>query len=286
MMIAFMFPGQGSQQRGMGADLFDSIWQYRALEKNVDALLGYSARKLCLEDRDNLLKQTQYTQPCLYIVNALYYYNAINSGERCQAVAGHSLGEYNALLAADAFDFLTGLRLVKRRGELMAQSGNGGMAAVIGLPPADVARVLSDHGLTSIDIANYNSPTQTIISGPAADIEHRAASLFESAGASLYLPLQVSGAFHSRYMAVAARSFAAFIDGLSFHTLRLPVIANVTAQPYPREQPASTYKSLLVQQMTQPVRWLQTVQYLRGMGATAFKEIGPGNVLTKIVQQS
>lgn len=285
-MIAFMFPGQGSQQRGMGAALFDSIWQYRALERDVDALLGYSARKLCLEDRDDLLKQTQYTQPCLYIVNALHYYHAINSGERCQAVAGHSLGEYNALLAADVFDFLTGLRLVKRRGELMAQSGNGGMAAVIGLPSADVSRILSDHGLTSIDIANYNGPTQTIISGPAADLEQRAASLFESAGARLYIPLQVSGAFHSRYMAAAARAFADFIDGFSFHAPRLPVIANVSAAPYPREQPASACKALLVQQMTQPVRWLQSVQYLRGMGVTAFKEIGPGNVLTRIVQQS
>src|SRR5688500_17182210 len=116
-MIAFVFPGQGSQKRGMGQGLFDEVREFLSVEKDVDNILGYSVRKLCLEDPNNSLKDTQYTQPCLYVVNALHYYKAIGQGLRPAYVAGHSLGEYNALLAAGVFDFLTGLKLVKKRGE-------------------------------------------------------------------------------------------------------------------------------------------------------------------------
>src|SRR5690348_13345242 len=132
-MVACLFPGQGSQKRGMGQGLFDEMEQYAAVEKDVDALLGYSLRKLCLEDTDGRLKETQFTQPSLYVVNALHYYKSVNDGLIATCVAGHSLGEYNALLAAGVFDFLSGLRLVKKRGELMAKARNGGMSAVIGL---------------------------------------------------------------------------------------------------------------------------------------------------------
>src|ERR1700733_8040785 len=132
-MIAFIFPGQGSQKRGMGQGLFDDVREYAVAEKEVDMILGYSLRKLCLEDADNRLKETQFTQPSLYVVNALYYYKALRQGPRPSYLAGHSLGEYNALHAAGVFDLLTGLRLVKKRGELMSQAKNGGMGAVIGL---------------------------------------------------------------------------------------------------------------------------------------------------------
>src|SRR5258707_2702450 len=132
-MIAFVFPGQGSQKRGMGQGLFDEVREYGAVEKDVDAILGYSLRKLCLEDADNRLKETQFTQPSLYVVNALHYYKAVSQGTHPAYLAGHSLGEYNALHAAGVFDFLTGLRLVKRRGELMSQARNGGKGAVIGV---------------------------------------------------------------------------------------------------------------------------------------------------------
>src|SRR6266508_3278188 len=125
-MIAFVFPGQGSQKRGMGAGLFNEAPQYAEVEMEVDAILGYSLRKLCLEDPDNRLKETEFTQPCLYVVNALHYYKAVNQGARPDYLAGHSLGEYNALLAAGVFDFLTGLRLAQRRGEMMSRAKNGG----------------------------------------------------------------------------------------------------------------------------------------------------------------
>src|SRR3954452_21537571 len=132
-MNVFVFPGQGSQKRGMGQDLFNEVPEFLSAEQEIDALLGYSVRKLCLEDGDKQLSQTQYTQPCLYVVNALHYYKAVADGARPEYLAGHSLGEYNALMAAGAFDFMTGLRLVQRRGELMAGAKNGAMAAVIGL---------------------------------------------------------------------------------------------------------------------------------------------------------
>ncbi|HEX6095633.1 MAG TPA: ACP S-malonyltransferase [Thermoanaerobaculia bacterium] len=283
-MIAFLFPGQGSQKRGMGQGLFDEVREYAAVEREVDALLGYSMRRLCLDDPDNRLKETQFTQPSLYVVNALHYYKAVRDGARPSYVAGHSLGEYNALLAAGVFDFMTGLRLVQKRGELMAQAKNGGMAAVIGLAAGEVGRVLRESGLHTIDVANFNSPTQTVVSGPVDDIR-RAQTFFERAGTQMYIPLQVSAAFHSRYMAEAGRAFAEFVAPMSFTPPRIPVVANVTARPYPGDDVPESVKSLLVSQITQSVQWTQTIRYLASQGVTQFAEIGPGNVLTRMVQQ-
>lgn len=283
-MSVFFFPGQGSQKRGMGQELFDEVNEFVAVEHQIDQCLGYSVRKLCLEDTDNRLKETQYTQPCLYVVNALHYYKAVLQGERPSFLAGHSVGEYNALLAAGAFDFLTGLRLVQKRGELMAQAKNGGMAAVIGLNASHIPQVFRENGLSSLDIANYNSPLQTVISGPLDEIK-RAGPIFEKAGARLYFPLPVSAAFHSRYMVEASEAFARFLASFSFMDLKIPVISNVTGHPYPEGHPSATIRSLLVRQMTRPVRWMQTVRYLLEKGATSFKELGPGTVLTKLAQK-
>lgn len=283
-MNAYVFPGQGSQKRGMGQGLFDEVREYAAVEREVDALLGYSMRRLCLEDPDNLLKETQYTQPSLYVVNALHYYKAVATGATPEFVAGHSLGEYNALLAAGVFDFMTGLRLVRKRGELMAQARNGGMAAVIGMAAESVAKVIADNGLSSIDVANFNTPTQTVISGPLEDVK-RAGAFFEQAGAQMYIPLQVSAAFHSRYMVDAANAFADFLAPMSFATPRIPVIANVDARPYPVENASDAVKSHLIHQITSSVQWAQTVQYLLDRGVTQFSEMGPGNVLTRMIQQ-
>ena len=283
-MLAFVFPGQGSQKRGMGQGLFDEVPEYAAVEKDVDAIVGYSMRQLCLEDPDNRLKETQFTQPSLYVVNALHFYKAVAQGSRPAYLAGHSLGEYNALLAAGVFDFLTGLKLVRKRGELMSQAKNGGMGAVIGLDAGTISKVIADNGLTSLDVANFNTPSQTVVSGPVDDVK-RAAPAFEKAGAQLFVPLQVSAAFHSRYMADAAKAFGDFLAPMSFAAPRIPVIANATAQPYPTENASESVKSLLAKQITSSVRWTQSVKFLREQGVTQFTEMGPGNVLTRMVQQ-
>jgi malonyl CoA-acyl carrier protein transacylase len=283
-MRAFVFPGQGSQKKGMGQGLFDSVHEYASVEPQVDALLGYSMRKLCAEDPEGRLKQTQYTQASLYVVNALHYYKALGEGVRPQYVAGHSLGEYNALLAAGVFDFLTGLKLVKKRGELMSQAKNGGMAAVIGLGAAGVKKVIQDNSLASMDVANFNSPSQIVISGPTQEIQ-RVGSLFEKGGAKMYIPLQVSAAFHSRYVADAAKAFAEFLAPMTFNAPNIPVIANVTARPYVEDSASAAVKSTLVDQITHSVQWTASIRYLESLGVSEFKEIGPGNVLTRLVQQ-
>jgi malonyl CoA-acyl carrier protein transacylase len=283
-MIAFVFPGQGSQKRGMGQGLFDEVREYVAVEREVDRILGYSLRKLCLEDAENRLKETQFTQPSLYVVNALHYYKAISQGIHPTYLAGHSLGEYNALLAAGVFDFLTGLRLVKKRGELMSQIRNGSMAAVIGLSASKIERLISEHGLVSLDVANFNSPSQIVLSGPVEDIK-RGESIFEKGGARMYMPLPVSAAFHSRYMADAAKAFADVLTPISFAVPQMPVIANATAQLYPTHNTSESVKSLLVKQITNSVQWTQSIRFLINQGITQFSEMGPGNVLTKLGQQ-
>jgi len=282
-MIAFVFPGQGSQKRGMGQGLFD-VPEYAAVENDVDAIVGYSMRKLCLEDADDRLKQTQFTQPSLYVVNALHYYKAVREGARPAWLAGHSLGEYNALLAAGVFDFLTGLRLVKKRGMLMSQATNGGMAAVIGMSAEKVATVIERNGLSSIDVANFNTPSQTVISGPVDEIK-RVGPFFDQEGAQMYIPLQVSAAFHSRYMTDSARAFADFLAPMTFAAPKTPVVANATAEPYPASSASESVKSLLVSQITQSVQWTRSIRFLMRQGVTQFTETGPGNVLTRMVQQ-
>jgi malonyl CoA-acyl carrier protein transacylase len=280
-MTAFVFPGQGSQKRGMGQDLFE-LKEYCAVENQVDELVGYSMRQLCVEDRDNQLKDTRYTQPSLYVVNALHLFKAVIEGARPTHLAGHSLGEYDALLAAGVFDFMTGLRLVKKRGELMAQARDGGMGAVIGMSRQQLTAVVRDSGLDSVDVANFNSPSQIVISGPVDDIA-RAGKLLEQAGARAYMPLQVSAAFHSRYMREYADQFAEFLRPFAFTPPRIPVISNVTAQPYPAD--SESIKALLVRQITQSVEWVQSIRYLLTQGVSEIREVGPGNVLTRLVQQ-
>jgi malonyl CoA-acyl carrier protein transacylase len=285
-MAVAMFPGQGSQRVGMGGRLFDEVAEFAAVEGEVDDLLGYSVRRLCAEGPSARLGDTAFTQPCLYVVNALHHYRALSTGWRPRLLAGHSLGEYNALQAGGAFDFLTGLRLVKKRGELMGQARGGGMAAVLGLSPERIGAVLQDEGLDELDIANFNSPAQTVVSGPSAAIA-RAGPCLERAGARMVIPLPVSAAFHSRTMQPAAAEFAEFLADLPIQSPALPVISNVTARPYAANDGGADVKALLVRQMVSPVRWSACVWYLVGRaGADAvFREIGPGDVLSKLFLQ-
>jgi trans-AT polyketide synthase/acyltransferase/oxidoreductase domain-containing protein len=259
----------------MGRELFA---KFPDLVERANEVLKYRIQDLC-EGKDERLGKTQFTQPALYVVNALLYADRLNqTNRRPDFVAGHSLGEYAALFAAEVFDFETGLRLVKKRGELMARAAGGGMAAVIGLDRARVEAVLRKASLSTLDIANLNSPLQIVISGLRADVE-RAKTAFENAGA-LYSVLNVSGAFHSRYMEEARREFAEFLGGFEFFEPRIPVIANVDARPYG----AAAIKSGLARQIVSSVRWCESMQYLLEQGAEEFIEVGPGTVLTGMLK--
>lgn len=277
MAKIYVFPGQGSQAIGMGKELFD---QYSFLVKQADQILGYSIKQLCLEDPNKKLNSTDYTQPALYIVNALSYLKKVQQSGKPDFVAGHSLGEYDALFAAEVFDFATGLKLVQKRGAIMAKAEGGGMGAVIGMEPEKIKEVLKNAGLESIDIANFNAPGQTVISGPKADIG-KLTGVFEKAGARLFVPLAVSGAFHSRYMKPAKEEFEKFIEQFIFKSPKIQVIANYTAKKYDD----NNIKENLAQQICNPVRWVETIMFLKQQPNPEFEEIGPGKVLTKLIAQ-
>jgi trans-AT polyketide synthase/acyltransferase/oxidoreductase domain-containing protein len=273
-MTTFVFPGQGSQKRGMGKEL---LARYPEWVARADALLGWKLAEVCQDER---LDQTQYTQPALFVLNALAWMDKRAAGAPEPAyAAGHSLGEYNALLAAGVFDFETGVRLVRVRGELMAQAREGGMAAVVGLSPERIQEVLARCGVDTVDLANDNAPTQQVLSGPKGDLE-RVAPELKAAGANVIL-LKVSAAFHSRYMRPARESFAEFLRGFSFAPPRFPVLSNVEARPYEGPRTAE----LLARQIDSPVRWTQSVRYLLGLGEQDFVEVGHGQVLTNLLKQ-
>lgn len=283
-MHVFLFPGQGSQYAGMGADLFDKVEEFVSREAEIDAILGYSLRDLCLNDPDGRLKQTAFTQPALFVVNALHCASASADGRQADIMAGHSLGEFNALHAAGAFDLLDGVRIVQKRGALMARATGGGMAAVLGLTVERLEAALREAGVTGVDVANYNAPTQTVLSGPEAAIAAAERAL-TAAGAKMVVRLPVSAAFHSRYMAEAATEFRAFLRTFRFKDLVMPVMCNVTGRPYPEGAADGIVKARLGEQVASPVRWHETIAWLLDHGARSFEELGPGKVLTRLNQQ-
>jgi malonyl CoA-acyl carrier protein transacylase len=279
-MTAYVFPGQGSQTLGMGKDLFDHYPEFVSL---ADDILGYSISDLCLSDPHQQLNQTQYTQPALFIVNALSYLKKqADTATSPVYLAGHSLGEYNAMFAAGVFDFATGLKLVQKRGLLMSQVKEGGMAAVVGLPAEKISSVLLENNLAEVSIANYNSYSQSVISGLKTKID-LAIPLFEEAGATLVISLKVSGAFHTVLMKPAQEQFADFLKNFTFSAPQIPVIANLTAEPYPSG--ASEISTLLQEQISHPVRWTATIENLLERGVTTFTEIGPGSVLSGLIRR-
>ncbi len=277
MTRVFLFPGQGSQYKGMGAAQFQ---RFPELVRQADAVLGYSIEDLCLRDPRGELGQTRFTQPALYVVSVLCYLERLQQGQaEPDCLAGHSLGEWCALQAAGAFDFATGLRIVKKRGELMGQAQGGGMAAVLALELDAVEQVLAQHGQGGVSIANFNSATQTILSGVADELDALQPH-FEARGAR-YVRLNVSAAFHSPGMEQARRAFADFLADVALLPLQKPVLSNCTARPHAR----TGYRPQLEAQITSPVRWYETVSSLLQLPDPQLEEIGPGMVLSKLAAE-
>lgn len=276
--VAVIFPGQGAQKVGMGAEVFPL---FPDLVKKADAVLGYSIETLCLEDPEKQLNLTQFTQPALYIVSALNYLKMQQDGELPQSAtyfAGHSLGEYNALLASGAFDFESGLRLAIERGRLMAEARDGGMAAVMKITPEQVRAELDELGFEGIDLANFNTPSQTVISGPKDDVEAAVKAL--KAKKIRAVALKVSGAFHSRYMKEAQDAFSSYMQSFNFNALNGVVVANSTAQPYD----LAALPATLSAQISSSVRWIESINFLLDAGVEEFVEVG-SNILTKMVTE-
>ncbi len=281
--VAYIFPGQGSQYVGMGKDLYAEFPAAKELFLKADAILGFSLSKICFEGPEEELKQTKNTQPAIFL-QSLAVWNILKP-HNAAMVAGHSLGEYSALVAAGVLSFEDGLRLVRLRGELMQRAGEenpGTMAAVVGLD----AKILGEVCCTAwpegiVQAANFNSPGQIVISGSFNGVR-KAMELGKQRGAKLVKELVVSGAFHSPLMQSAKDGLKVALDKTEFRDAKIPVYANVTAKPV---QNANDIRAMLFEQVTSPVRWEETVINMSGDGAASFIEIGPGKVLQGLVKR-
>ncbi len=281
---AFLFPGQGSQYVGMAQDFFENDADSRSFLEHVDHALGIPLSTICFRGPEDTLRQTEFTQPAIF-VHSIVVARKIRH-LRPDMVAGHSLGEYSALVAAGALGFEDGLRLVRLRGQLMQQSGierKGTMAALIGLDQDtldDLCREASAAGI--VQPANYNAPGQVVISGTTEGV-YRAMEIARARGIRMAKELVVSGAFHSPLMEGAREGLERGLAEAEIRDASIPVYANVTGEPVTR---AADIRELLHQQLTRPVRWEQTIKNMTRDGATLFCELGPGKVLQGLVKRT
>ncbi|MBT5773370.1 MAG: ACP S-malonyltransferase [Dehalococcoidia bacterium] len=276
--VAWVFPGQGAQHVGMGADLADQSATARAVFTAADQALGISLSQICFEGPEDELTRTVNTQPAIVTHSVAALATAIETGaitSRPAFVAGHSLGEYAALVAAGAVGFDDGVRLVRERGRLMQEACDaepGTMAAILGLDPAALQPICDEHDAS---ICNINAPGNITIGGTLAAVEAASAAASE-AGATRVVPLTVSGAFHTPLMAGAAQGLRGALQGVSFAEPRMPVISNVSATPI---TDPSRFAAELVDQVTMPVLWADSVAAMQAAGVTTLIEFGPGRVL-------
>jgi [acyl-carrier-protein] S-malonyltransferase len=285
MTVALVFPGQGAQHIGMGYDLYNASAAARAVFDQADETLGFALSRLCFTGPEAALTATENAQPALLATSMALLAALREAGHHVAPalLAGHSLGEYSALVAAGALDLPTALRLVRLRGELMAAAHQGGMAAIVGLGEEALeaaCRAASSAGAPVV-IANYNAPGQLVISGASAAVE-RAGTLAKERGAKRVLPLKVSAAFHSPLMRAAADGLAVAVAQAAVADAGVPVIANVIAEPI---ADAQAIRAELVTQVIAPVRWIASIRYAVAAGVDTFVEVGAGSVLTGLIKR-
>ncbi|MFC1799876.1 ACP S-malonyltransferase [Candidatus Eisenbacteria bacterium] len=282
---ACVFPGQGSQYVGMGKDLFDAFPEARRVFEEANEILGFDLAGTCFEGPEEKLKETRFTQPAI-VVHSVAVWSVIKaSGIQPAFVAGHSVGEYSALVANGALAFADALRLVRDRAEAMFSAGlekPGTMAALIGISEEGLDGLLKEAGAAGvIAAANYNSPVQVVISGDIAAVE-KAMEIARGHGAKRAIPLNVSGAFHSPLMKQAREKLAASLKATAFSDVAMPVVCNVTAEA---ETAPEAIRSLLERQLTSPVLWHQSMKYLSDNGVDSVVEVGPGKVLCGLLKR-
>ncbi len=283
MKTAFVFPGQGAQYVGMGQDLVDAYPAARAVFEQADEVLGFSLSKLCFSGPENELTDTINVQPALltHSVAVMRVLQSSGHAVKPEFAAGHSLGEYSALVAAEVMEFADAVKLVRARGSAMKSAGErqpGVMAAMIGIGEAELEAICRETGA---QIANYNAPGQIVLSGVKADMEG-AMALAKSRGARRVVPLAVSIASHSRCMETAAREFAPAVERTPMRAPRMPVISNVTAQPLTSVE---DIKKELVLQLTSSVQWVKSVEFMVNQGVDHYVELGPKDVIAGLVRR-